>query len=79
MRHANSERTDFGDINGNENDGNTLIDKMTTGTGFKPIGGNGASFNGKFNGNNYEINNIYIKEEKKHHYLEKLKMQLYNH
>ena len=33
-----SERTDFGDINGNDNDGNTLMNEMITGTGFKPIG-----------------------------------------
>ena len=63
--YANSERTDFGDINGNENDGNTLINEMTTGTGFNPIGyydtvvGNTKSFNGIFDGDNNEIFNLY--------------------
>lgn len=62
--YANSERTDFGDINGNENDGNTLINEMTTGTGFNPIGyyDTAAStkfFNGIFDGDNNEIFNLY--------------------
>ena len=57
--YANSERTDFGDINGNENDGNTLINEMTTGTGFTPIGNYTHTFSGIFLGNGFEINNIY--------------------
>ena len=60
--YANSERTDFGDINGNENDGNTLINEMSTGTGFKPIGLD-RGFNGEFNGENNKINNLYINYE----------------
>ncbi len=59
--YANSERTDFGDINGNENDGNTLINEMTTGTGFKPIGTENL-FTGIFDGNEYEIKQIYINQ-----------------
>ena len=54
--YANSERTDFGDINGNENDGNTLMNEMTTGTGFKPV----YQFNGIFDGKGHEIKNIHI-------------------
>ena len=61
--YANSERTDFGDINENENDGNTLMNEMTTGTGFKPIGESlGKSFAGVFNGNDYEVQQIYINQ-----------------
>ena len=60
--YANSERTDFGDINGDENDGNTLINEMTTGTGFKPISDTHGetSFKGIFDGNKNNIENIYI-------------------
>ena len=61
--YANSERTDFGDINGNENDGNTLINEMTTGTGFRPIGTETAYFSGTFDGNNNKVDNIYINEK----------------
>ena len=59
--YTNSERTDFGDINGNENDGNSLINEMTTGTGFKPIGVD-LKFTGTFNGNGYEVQQIYINQ-----------------
>ena len=58
LSYANSERVDFGNINGNAEDGNTLIIEMTTGSGFIPIGLNG-SFNGEFNGNGCKIKNIY--------------------
>ena len=63
--YANSERTDLGDINGDENDGNTLINEMTTGTGFNPIGNieMGSSFKGIFDGNGNNIDNIYISRE----------------
>ena len=61
LSYQNSERTDFGDINGNADDGNTLMNEMTTGTGYKPIGIIDTKiFNGKFDGKNYKINNIYI-------------------
>ena len=56
LSYANSQRTDYGDINGITEDGNILINELTTGTGFKPI----ANFDGKFNGQGYEIKNIYI-------------------
>ena len=59
LSYQNSERTDFGDINGDENDGNTLINEMTTGTGFQPIGINNLHFNGYFDGQGNEIRNIY--------------------
>lgn len=39
----------------NENSENTLMELCTTGEGFTPING----FNGKFNGKNYTINNLY--------------------
>ena len=59
LSYQNSERTDFGDINGDENDGNTLMNEMTTGTGFIPIGISN-SFSGNFNGKNNKISNVYI-------------------
>ncbi len=55
LSYQNSERTDFGDINGIEDDGNTLINEMITGTGFKPI----SYFTGTFDGQKNEIRNIY--------------------
>ena len=58
--YANSERTDFGDINGDENDENTLMNEMTTGTGFKPIGTEKFYFTGIFDGKDNTIDNIYI-------------------
>ena len=68
LSYQDSERTDFGDINGNANDGNTLINEMTTGMGFKPIGISN-SFLGTFDGENketeeiYKISNLYINYE----------------
>ena len=63
LSYQDSERNDFGDINGNKDDGNTLMKEMTTGTGFKPIGYyttvKSKSFSGIFNGNNNEIFNLY--------------------
>ena len=64
LSYQNSERTDFGDINGNLNDGNTLMNEMTTGIGFKPIGNEERGFFGVFDGNEKEIQNIYIKTDK---------------
>ena len=63
--YVDSERTDFGDINGDENDGNTLMNEMLTGTGFNPIGNIelGPSFKGIFDGNENNIDNIYINRE----------------
>ena len=60
--YVDSERTDFGDINGISDDGNTLMNEMTTGTGFKPIGDTheGPTFKGIFDGNKNNIENIYI-------------------
>ena len=68
LSYQDSERTDFGDINGNANDGNTLMNEMTTEMGFKPIGISN-SFLGTFDGENkengevYKISNIYINYE----------------
>ena len=53
--YANSERTDYGDIN-EDNITDTLIQEMQKGKGFSPIN----SFSGVFNGNRFEIENIYI-------------------
>ena len=61
--YANSERTDFGDINGNEEDGNILRNEMTTGMGFRPIGIGSRLFTGEFNGNEEKIENLYINYE----------------
>ena len=59
--YIDSTRTDFGDINGNAEDGNALITEMTTGTGFMPIGkDNYSSFRGYFDGGYHKIQNIYI-------------------
>ena len=63
LSYQESERTDFGDINGNTDDGNTLMNEMTTGTGFKPIGsGTNGIFQGNFNGENHNIKEIYINQ-----------------
>ena len=61
--YINSERTDFGDINGNDSDGNQLIIEMTTGTGFAPIGYKSWNFNGTFNGEGHKIKNLYEKNK----------------
>lgn len=60
--YANSERTDFGDINGDDTDGNALITEMTTGQGFPSIGTSISSrnFTGYFNGKNHIIEQLYI-------------------
>ena len=62
--YIDSQRTDFGDINGNAGDGNALITEMTTGTGFPAIGkypSNNLSttFSGVFDGGNHSIKNLY--------------------
>ena len=63
LSYQDSERIDFGDINGNVDDGNTLMNEMITGTGFNPIGINNnglpRSFQGNFDGNGCEIRNLY--------------------
>ena len=62
LSYADSERTDFGDINGNPEDGNTLMNEMTTGTGFRAIGRNSEpsyTFKGNFNGDYKKIYNMY--------------------
>ena len=63
LSYANSERTDFGNINGIAEDSNTLINEMTTGTGFTPIGNTNSGFGGIFSGNNNKIKEIYINRE----------------
>ena len=60
--YADSTRTDFGNINGNDTDGNMLITEMTTGNGFVSIGYDyyGKAFSANFNGNKKTISNIMI-------------------
>ena len=53
--YNDSTRTDFGNLNNDDTDGNSLITEMTTGTGFIPIG----QFKGTFEGNKKTISNIY--------------------
>ena len=62
--YKNSERTDYGDING-INGNESLLKELTTGSGFTPIGlsdnnGNNKPFKGIFDGKNYTIDNLYI-------------------
>ena len=69
--YVDSQRTDFGDINGDNTDGNVLMEELTTKTGFRPIGfadeNTGHSFLGNFNGSyqgkNHKISNLYINYE----------------
>ena len=63
--YADSTRTDFGNLNNDDTDGNSLMTEMTTGTGFTPIGSVATYFCGNFNGNNYSIANILIIVEEK--------------
>lgn len=65
--YADSTRTDFGNINGDDTDGNALITEMTTGIGFEPIGRGGlvegekGIFDGNFDGQENTISNLWIK------------------
>ncbi len=58
--YRDSERTDFGNING-VGEATALIDELTNteGTGFPPIG-NSISFKGDFDGDGYTLSNLYI-------------------
>ena len=59
--YADSTRTDFGNINGNDTDGNMLITEMTIGTGFVSIGYNiNKIFSADFDGKKNTISNIMI-------------------
>ena len=62
ISYNDSKRTDFGDINGNTEDGNQLMTELTKGNGFKPIGLASANhwFSGNFNGLGNKIEEIYI-------------------
>ena len=63
--YSDSTRTDFGDLNGDDTDGNKLMTEMTTGTGFTSIGYMDIKqFKGIFDGKNNSINNIYINNTK---------------
>lgn len=58
--YKDSQRTDFGNLNNDDTDGNSLITEMTTGTGFTPISYSTGIFKGNFNGNKHTISNMYI-------------------
>ena len=58
--YNDSTRTDFGDLNGDDTDGNTLINEMATGKGFTPIGYYPSAFGGNFDGKENAIYNLYI-------------------
>ena len=60
--YEDSKSTKFGNING-INGEEALITELTTGSGFKPIGGSNIAFHGNFDGNNKTINNLYINNE----------------
>ncbi len=58
--YEDSQSTAFGDING-VNNAEPLIEELTAGTGFKPIGSSLKTiFNGNFDGKNHYIKNLYI-------------------
>lgn len=58
LSYNNYLNTDFGDIN---EDGKVtgLMEELTTGIGFTPIGTSSAPFTGNFDGQGYKISNIY--------------------
>ena len=58
--YTNYMRTDFGNLNNNDDDGNELITEMTTGTGFISMFSSNYNFQGKFDGKGNSILNIYI-------------------
>ncbi len=58
--YDNYARTDFGNLNNDDADGNELITEMTTGTGFISIATYPSVFLGNFNGKKHTIYNIYI-------------------
>lgn len=58
--YADSTRTDFGNLNNDDTDGNSLMTEMTTGAGFTPISYSKGTFRGNFNGKGHTISNIYI-------------------
>ncbi|MBR0427695.1 MAG: hypothetical protein IJK18_05815 [Clostridia bacterium] len=63
LSYEDSKRKDYGDINGNGEVEELLIE-LTTGTGWIPLGGNDhGNFKGIFNGNNNEIKNVFINNE----------------
>ena len=62
--YVNPDRTDYGDIN-EDNTTQTLMEELTTGKGFKPIGciidrNTTNLFSGNIDGNNKTIKNLYI-------------------
>ena len=66
LSYQDSERTDFGDINGNkivEGIKQELTNKEENSYGFLPIGTTSIAFSGTFDGNNNEIKNIYEKSD----------------
>lgn len=71
--YKNSERTDYGDIN-NNGTVEPLIEELTTGKGWIPIGGyanskNAVGFGGTFDGKEKEIKNMYTYNEEQTSYI----------
>ena len=64
--YVDATRTDYGDVN-DDGEAKTLIEEMTGGAGFRPIGnyynGTDYSFKGNIDGNNHTISNLYIKND----------------
>jgi len=57
--YYNVSDTSFGNINGNDSDGNTIKTEMTTGTGFIRIGKEDEKpFSGTYDGGNHRVNNL---------------------
>ena len=54
--YQDSQRTDYGNLNGIEDDGNILMNELITGSGFNPI----YKFIGTFDGKGFTIKNLYI-------------------
>ena len=71
LSYENAERTDYGDINGNEKV-EDLLTELTTGKGWIPISNwirtGGSVFSGTFNGSGNKISNLYIDNEEETDY-----------
>ena len=62
--YNDSERTEYGNLNGITTDNNRLMNELTTGTGWVPIGNTiNNMFEGIFDGNNKQIKNIYMNKK----------------
>ena len=72
--YLNAYSTEYGNLNGIDDDGNELKTEMMTGTGFTPLAQeNNTYFSGNFEGNNYRIENIYINGKNYASFISKVK------